>query len=128
MLLKDNTATTANWSVRLLSGAGAPASNAALARSNGKVGFWAWTGASGMSVRLGIDDSDGTERSSARSLPANSWTYVSWSLADAAQWDAWSGGNGTITAANVTLDAIWLERANTAFDVNVYIDDVQIVY
>lgn len=128
VLLKDNTASTANWSVRLLSGAGAPASNASLTRANGKVGFWAWTGATGMSVRVGIDDSDGTERSTAKSIPANTWTYVSWSLADAAQWDAWSGGNGTITAATVTLDAIWIERANTAYDVNFYIDDVQIVY
>ena len=128
VLLKDDTSTTANWSVRLLSGAGAPASNASLTRTNGKVGFWAWTGATGMSVRVGIDDSDGTERSTAKSIPANTWTYVSWSLADAAQWDAWSGGNGTITAATVTLDAIWLERANTAYDVNFYIDDVQIVY
>lgn len=128
VLLKDNTATTANWSVRLLSGGGTPASNASLTRSTGKVGFWVWTGGTGMSVRVGIDDSDGTERSTARSIPANSWTYVSWTLADAAQWDAWSGGNGSITAASVTLDAIWLERANTAYDVNVYIDDVQVVY
>ncbi|MGN0858304.1 MAG: N-acetylmuramoyl-L-alanine amidase [Stenotrophomonas sp.] len=128
VLLKDNTATTANWSVRLLSGGGTPANNASLTRSNGKVGFWVWTGGTGMSVRVGIDDSDGTERSTARSIPANSWTYVSWSLADAAQWSAWSGGNGSITAASVTLDAIWLERANTAYDVNVYIDDVQVVY
>ena len=128
VLLKDNTATTAKWSVRLLSGAGAPASNTKLTRANGKIGFWVWTGGSGMSVRVGIDDSDGTERSTARSIPANSWTYVSWSLADAAQWSAWSGGNGSITAASVTLDAIWLERANTAYDVNVYIDDVQVVY
>lgn len=128
VLLKDNTATTANWSVRLLSGGGTPANNASLTRSNGKVGFWVWTGGTGMSVRVGIDDSDGTERSTARSIPANSWTYVSWSLADSAQWNAWSGGNGAITAASVTLDAIWLERANTAYDVNVYIDDVQVVY
>lgn len=128
VLLKDNTASTANWSVRLLSGAGAPASNASLSRANGKVGFWAYTGATGMSVRVGIDDSDGTERSVARSIPANTWTYVSWTLADSAQWNAWSGGNGAITAGTVTLDAIWIERANTAYDVNFYIDDVQIVY
>ena len=127
VLLKDNTATTANWAVRLLSGGGAPASNASLSRATGKIGFWAYTGATGMSVRVGIDDSDGTERSVARSIPANTWTYVSWTLADSAQWDAWSGGNGAITAGTVTLDAIWIERANTAYDVNFYIDDVQIV-
>lgn len=127
VLLKDDTSTTASWAVRLLSGTGAPASNTALTRANGTVGFWVWTGGSGMSVGLGVDDSDGTERSTSKSIPANTWTYVSWSLADAAQWNAWSGGNGAITAASVTLDAIWLYHANTAYDINVYIDDVQIV-
>lgn len=126
VLLKDDTSTTADWSVRLLSGGGAPASNTSLTRANGTVGFWVWTGGTGMSVRVGIDDSDGTERSTAKSIPANTWTYVSWALGTAANWSAWSGGNGTITASTVTLDAIWLERANTAYDVNVYIDDVQI--
>jgi N-acetyl-anhydromuramyl-L-alanine amidase AmpD len=126
VLLKDNTSTTASWAVRLLSGAGAPASNTALTRANGKVGFWVWTGGSGMTVGVGIDDSDGTERSTSKSIPANTWTYVSWSLTDSAQWNAWSGGNGAITAGTFTLDAIWLYHANTAYDINVYIDDVQI--
>lgn len=35
------------------------------------------------------------------------------------------GGNGTITAANVTLDAIWLQRAHTTYTVNAYIDEVR---
>ena len=51
---------------------------------------------------------------------------MSWSLSDAAQWNAWVDGNGAITASTVKLDAIWLYHANTAYDVNVYIDDVQI--
>lgn len=126
VLLKDNTATSADWNVRLLSGAGNPGSNVALTRANGRVGFWVWAGGSGMSVRLGIDDSDGTERSSSKSLAANTWTYVSWSLTDSAQWYAWAGGNGAITASTVKLDAIWLHHANTAYNINVYIDDVQI--
>ncbi|WP_024889105.1 N-acetylmuramoyl-L-alanine amidase [Luteimonas huabeiensis] len=125
--LRDDAASSANWAVRLLSGSGNPGSNAALARANGRIGFWAWSGGSGMSLAVGIDDSDGTERSIARSLPANQWTYLEWSLTDAAQWDPWVGNaNGAITAASVTLDAIWLYRAQTSFDVNVYIDDVQI--
>lgn len=126
VLLKDNTGASANWAVRLLSGSGSPSANVALTRANGKVGFWVYAGGSGMSVGLGIDDSDGTERSVSRALPANSWTYVSWSLTDAGQWNAWVGGNGAITAGTVKLDAIWLYRAQTAYDVNVYIDDVQI--
>lgn len=127
VLLKDDTASSANWAVRLLSGAGNPGSNAALTRANGRIGFWVYSGGSGMSVGVGIDDSDGTERSASRSIPANQWTYVEWSLIDAAQWNAWVGGaNGAITAGTVRLDAIWLYRAQTSYDVNVYVDDVQI--
>lgn len=126
VLLKDDTGSSANWEVRLLSSSGTPANNTALTRSNGVLGFWVWSGGSGTSVGVGIDDSDGTERSTSRSIAANVWTYVSWSLDDAAQWNAWVGGNGTITASSVKLDAVWLYHANTAYDLNVYIDDVQI--
>ncbi|MFC3551951.1 N-acetylmuramoyl-L-alanine amidase [Lysobacter cavernae] len=127
VLLEDNSATTADWAVRLLSSSGNPASNTALTRANGRIGFWVYSGGSGMSVAVGIDDSDGTERSVSRALAANTWTYVEWNLTDAAQWGAWVGGSdGAITAATVKLDAIWLYHAQTSYDVNVYIDDVQI--
>lgn len=79
-----------------------------------------------MTAAVAIDDSDGTERSIMRSIPANTWTYLEWNLSDAAQWNAWVGGNGAISAANVTLDAIWFYRAQTRYNVHVYIDDVQI--
>ena len=125
VLLKDNPNTSAAWAVRLLSGSGNPGSNTAISRANGSIGFWAYAGGSGMSVAVGVDDSDGTERSVSRALPANTWTYVSWSLTDANQWNAWVGGNGAITASSVKLDAIWLYHANTSYDINVYIDDVQ---
>jgi hypothetical protein len=75
---------------------------------------------------VGIDDSDGTERSIARAIPANTWTYVEWSLSDAAQWNAWAGGNGAITASTVHLDAIWFYRAQTSYDVQLYVDNVQL--
>lgn len=126
VLLKDNASSSAAWAVRLLSGAGNPSSNTAITRANGSIGFWVYSGGSGMSVAVGIDDSDGTERSISRSIPANTWTWVSWSLTDAAQWNAWVGGNGAITAGTVKLDAIWLYHANTSYDINVYIDDVQV--
>jgi hypothetical protein len=126
VLLKDDTASSGDWNVRLLSGGGTPANNTALTRSNGVLGFWVWSGGSGTSVGVGVDDSDGTERSTSKAIAANTWTYVSWSLADTAQWNAWVNGNGSITAASVKLDAIWLYHANTAYDLNVYIDDVQI--
>ena len=125
--LLDNTSSSASWAVRLLSGSGAPGSNTALSRS-GRIGFWVYPAGSGMSVAVGIDDSDGTERSVARALTADKWTYVEWKLSDAAQWNAWAGNsNGAITASSVKLDAIWLYHANTSYTINTYIDNVQLI-
>lgn len=124
LMLVDNAASSASWAVRFLSGGGSPSANTALTRANGYVGFWVYTGGSGLTAALGIDDSDGTERSVAKSIPANTWTYLEWRLDDAAQWDAWVNGNGAITAASVTLDAIWFYRAQTSYTVYVYVDDV----
>ena len=124
--LVDNAGSSANWAVRLLSGAGNPGSNVALARS-GRIGFYVYSGGSGMSVGVGIDDSDGTERSVSRAIPANTWTWVEWNLSDAAQWNAWAGGsNGAITASTVKLDAIWFYRAQTSYNVQLYVDNVQL--
>lgn len=122
--LVDNPSNTQPWAVRFLSGSGTPSANTSVAR-DGKLGFWVYVAGSGFSVGLGVDDSDGTERSTLRAVPADTWTWVEWNLADAAVWNAWVGGNGAITAANVTLDAIWLERAHTAYTVNVYLDEVR---
>lgn len=126
VLLKDNTSSSSSWAVRLLSGSGSPSNNSSLSRSNGRVGFWAYAAGSGMSVAVGIDDSDGTERSTTRSLAANTWTWVEWDLTNSGHWNAWVGGNGAISAGSVTLDAIWLYRAQTSYDVNVYIDNVTV--
>jgi N-acetyl-anhydromuramyl-L-alanine amidase AmpD len=124
--LVDNASGTADWAVRLLSGSGTPSANTSLTRANGHVGFWVYTSATGMSAALGIDDSDGTERSISRAIPVSTWTYLEWSLTDTAQWSAWVGGNGAITASSVTLDAIWFYRAKTSYPVYLYVDDVQI--
>lgn len=124
--LVDNAGSSANWAVRHLSGAGNPGSNTPLPRS-GRIGFYVYSGGTGMSVGVGIDDSDGTERSVSRSIPANTWTWVEWKLSDAAQWNAWAGNsNGAITASSVKLDAIWFYRAQTSYNVQLYVDNVQV--
>ncbi len=123
--LVDNTTTAANWNVRFLSGGGSPASNTSLQKAGGHIGFWVYTAAPGITAQLTADDSDGTEISTAKTIPVNAWTYLEWRFDDQAQWDAWAGAaNGTITAANVTLDSIFFKRAQNANDIFIYIDDV----
>lgn len=124
VLLVDDRAAAAPWQVRLLSAVGNPAANTPLANRRA-VGLWAYAAGAGLSVAVSVDDGDGTERSVARSVPANAWTWVQWSLADAAQWSPWSGGNGRIDVAAPTLDAVWLLHANTSYNLNVYLDDIQ---
>ena len=124
VFLRDNASSSADWFVRLLSGGGAAASNAALQRAGGRLGAWFYTGASGVSVQYLVDDSDGTELSTARALSPNTWTFHEVALDDAAQWSAWVGGNGALTASSVTLDSVVITRAQTSYDVYVYVDDV----
>jgi len=126
--LVDNTASTAGWAVRLLSASGTPAANVKLTKAGGHLGFWVYPAATGVSVAVSVDDSDGTERSVAKALPANVWTWVEWRLDDGAQWDAWAGGDGIITSTTAaTLDAIWFYRADAAgATVAVAVDDVRL--
>lgn len=122
--LVDNSSSSSSWNVRFLSGSGSTGNNTSLATSGGKLGFWVYTGGSGITAALGMDDSDGTERSISRSITADTWTFLEWELDDSAQWNAWVGGNGALTASTVSLDAIWFYHANTSFTIYVYIDDV----
>ena len=111
--------------MRLLSGGGSAANNVRLQKAGGRLGAWFYTGASGVSVQYLVDDSDGTEISVARTLQPNTWTFHEVMLDNSAQWTAWAGGNGVISASQVTLDAIVLRRPQTSFDVYVYVDGVQ---
>jgi N-acetyl-anhydromuramyl-L-alanine amidase AmpD len=123
--LIDNPNSSVDWQVRFLSASGRVSSNQRMRVSGGNVGFWVMTGASGLEVAVGIDDSDGTERSDRIALTPGQWTFVKWKLDDANQWNTWVGGNGQLDATQVTLDAIWFYRNQTAWNVYVYIDDVQ---
>lgn len=120
----DNSSTSSSWTVRHLSSAGSSSNNVKFSR-NGKVGFWVYSGGSGMQAAIGIDDSDGTERSDKKTIPANTWTYLEWNLSNSSDWNKWYNGNGAISASQVSIDAIWFFRANTSYTVYVYIDDVQ---
>ena len=124
--LVDNTSTSSSWSVRFLSGSGRPSSNTSVTVQNGRIGFWVYSGGSGMSAGFTVDDGSGTEKSTTKSIPAGVWTFLEWNLDDSSQWNAWAGSsNGRIDASSVTIDAIWFHRAQTSYNVYVYIDDVQ---
>lgn len=125
LMLVDNTSSSSNWVVRFLSGSGSASQNVSLTRSGGRVGFWAYTTASGVSVSVLIDDGSAIESATSKSLPASAWTYFEWKLDDAAQWNNYYNGNGTIDASSVTIDALLFSRAQTSSTVYLYIDDVQ---
>lgn len=113
-----------DWAVRYLSGGGNPDRNRTLYRKKGTIGFWVHSGGSGMSVSVSIDDNDGTELSITKSIPANQWSYVEWKLDQSADWNAWVGGNGSISSDKVTLDAIWFHRKQTTYPVHLLVDRV----
>ena len=123
--LVDNSSSNSSWAVRFLSNGGSSSQNTKLTVNNGKVGFWVYSGGSGLSAAIGIDDNDGTERSDQKSIPANQWTFLQWSLDNSADWNPWYSGNGQLNASQVSIDAIWFFRAQTAYNVYLYIDDVQ---
>ncbi|MCJ8271993.1 MAG: N-acetylmuramoyl-L-alanine amidase, partial [Psychrosphaera sp.] len=123
--LVDNSSSSSSWAVRFLSNSGSSSSNTKLTVNNGKVGFWVYSGGSGLTAAIGIDDSDGTERSTTKSIPANQWTFLEWTLDNSAEWNPWYLGNGALSASQVSIDAIWFFRAQTSYNVYLYIDDVQ---
>ena len=123
--LVDNASSSSSWAVRFLSNSGSSSQNTKLTVNNGKVGFWVYSGGSGLTAAIGMDDSDGTERSDQKSIPANQWTFLEWSLDNSADWNAWYAGNGQLDATQVSIDAIWFFRAQTSYNVYLYIDDVQ---
>ena len=110
------TPNAANWTLRFLSGIGAPPVSPSTPDANlelgttGAIGFWLKTASAGVNVRVAVDDgtTGGTERGILRAVTAdNQWHLYQWNLADAAQWDSWLGAsNGAITNSTVTVDSI----------------------
>ena len=77
----------------------------------------------GATVRIWVDDSDGTEQSPPITVINDGVAHTySWNLS------SFGGtgvtGNGVIDAANVTLDAIVLQQGNTSTPWVAYIDNV----
>lgn len=124
LYLVDNASSSGSWTVRFLSGSGSASNNTKVDKAGGRLGFWVYSGGSGFSAALTVDDGSGTELSVKKSIPTTTWTYLEWKLDDAAQWENFSGGNGTIDSSQVTLDAIMFYHANSSYSSYIYIDDV----
>ncbi|KAF2518232.1 T9SS type A sorting domain-containing protein, partial [Flavobacterium zhairuonense] len=126
-VLNDNTSVTTNWLVRLLSGGGTPANNQAFVGNQGTFGFWLKTSTAnaGAVVTAWIDDADGLEELPPIAIINNgAWNYYEWFLPTAVGTTI-TTGNGIVSGASVTLDAIVIKQNNTANTMTVWIDDIQ---
>lgn len=124
--LNDNTSVTTPWVARLLSGGGTPANNTSIPDARGTISFYlkTTTAAAGASVRIWIDDTDGTEESPALAIINDGqWHRYAWDLENFSG-AAVNTGNGRINGAAATLDSIVLAQPNTATAWTVYIDDL----
>ncbi len=91
--------------------------------AQGYLGFWLRTFGPGLSVRIAIDDVEGTaERGVAKDIIADGdWHLYEWDLDDDAQWDGWVNGDGLIEGQTVTLDSIQFFGSD---DATVWLDAV----
>jgi hypothetical protein len=124
--LNDNTSVTTPWKIRLLSAEGTPGRNISFSK-NGIVKLWlkTSTAASGSTVQVYVDDSDGTEGSKTiRVINDGAWHGYVFDLT------TWSGvnvngGNGKIDGSTLTLDAIVLNSPNRSGTWTAWVDDVE---
>ncbi|MEM6750558.1 MAG: family 10 glycosylhydrolase [Planctomycetota bacterium] len=110
------------WLLRHLAGGSSPGGNLELL-TQGFVGFWLKTTDPGLSVRLAIDDIDGTaERGLAKNVVADGeWNLYEWDLSDNSAWEGWVNGDGTVEGQTITLDSIQFFGEGDAV---IYLDDV----
>ncbi|MEM9914361.1 MAG: family 10 glycosylhydrolase [Planctomycetota bacterium] len=117
---------SSGWFLRHLSGDAGGIANPAGNRefiAQGSIGFWLRTFDENLSVRLAMDDVEGTgERGVARSIVADGeWHLYEWSLDDDSQWEGWVAGNGVINGETVSLDSIQFFGSG---DATVWLDKV----
>lgn len=126
IILKDNTSSSSNWTVRLLSGTGSISNNISLTMP-GLIGFWMKTSSapSGAQIAVTIDDAAGGAELSPRLnvITDGNWNFYQWDL-QSIGWSSFAGGNGVVTGPTITIDAIMFYAANNSPDWTSYIDDV----
>jgi GH18 family chitinase len=123
-VLKDDTQSSSDWFVRLLSGTGDPNNNITI-NNFGVVTFWLKTKSAAVDaeVQIWVDDSDGLETT--QFLPIindDRWHKYSFDLTD---FDQSSAGNGVLDSPIVTLDAIIFKQSESSSDWTITFDDVE---
>jgi spore germination protein YaaH len=126
VVLKDDAAVAGDWTVRLVSGGGTPASNTTF-QTTGYLGFWLKTSSApiGAEVSLSVDDAAGGTLISSR-LPVNSdgdWHLYEWNL-PAVSWTILTGMDTILNGPTATLDALMFYAPNASPDWTMNIDDV----
>lgn len=115
------------WFLRHVAGDGvnpvaSPSSNQELI-ADGSIGFWLMTEDEGLSVRVAVDDVEGTaERGIELPIIADGeWHLYEWDLDNDLEWEGWVNGDGLIEGQTVTLDSIQFFGAG---DATFYLDKV----
>ncbi|MBN2780878.1 MAG: T9SS type A sorting domain-containing protein [Candidatus Marinimicrobia bacterium] len=124
--LKDDAVSSENWRVRFLSGGGSPVNNVRLPRDR-EIRIALKTDQAGAEIALIIDDQYGQMEISAAQpiLADNNWHEYAFDLRPADVWESYSGGNGSIDASYVTLDALYFTAPDQPADRIIYLDAVQ---
>lgn len=125
--LKDDPASSADWQVRLLSGSGMPENNVYLLPDR-EIVLALKTDQAGVSAALLIDDKSGNELEISRLqsiIGDGEWHSYVFDLRPAADWQPFSGGNGSIDGANISIDGIYFSAAEQAEDRVIYLDAVR---
>jgi len=129
VILKDNTSSSSNWSVRLVSGSGVPANNTLLS-SDGYIGYWLKTSSAPSGAEVSINIREGGVSGAPLEMGVKqsvindgNWHLYQWNLDNNNDWEPFTG-NGNIDESNFTLDAILFYAPNDSPDWTLYIDYV----
>ncbi|MCF7832356.1 MAG: T9SS type A sorting domain-containing protein [Candidatus Marinimicrobia bacterium] len=126
IVLKDDTSSSEDWKIRLLSGQGTPGYNVQFPRTR-ELHFALRTNQSGMEVAVLIDDGISELESSLRLavLGDNNWHTYSVRLDSAELWTNYYNGDGAINTDYITLDALMFYAPQQLADRIVYLDAVE---
>ena len=128
LVLKDNTASSSDWTVRLLSGGGSAINNVKIPRGR-EISFAIKTDQTGLEVAVLIDDENG-EMETSLGLTVegdNTWHTYSVRLDSTELWANYSNGDGAINSEYVTIDALMFYAPNQSADRIIYLDAVEAI-